>query len=199
MNNIRVLSSSIFIAAILFLACNKQITYAQTKSKTHCGFTMDAYYMSEQQNSKSTNQFFASPLFHLFAGYEINKYFQADLNAGYLVFASEWDGPVIGFTLKYKPINKFFISAGWNYNHIIGSNDLSGNLPPVFYSRDFNFINAGGGYFLTKILFVQLIFSKPLNKDTIYGKSSQAYPGEQVTFFKLQSKLSLDFGFNFSI
>ena len=187
------------IAAIFFFACNQQIIYAQTKSNMQWGFTMDAYFLSEQQNFRSANEFFMSPLFHLFAGYEFNKYFQADFNAGYLVFASNWDEPDIGIDLKYKPVSKIFISVGWSYEHVAGANNLPGNLPPIFSSRDFNFFNIGGGLFLTKFLFFQVIYSRTLNKDLTYGQSSPAYPGEPLAFFKLKSKLKFSFGFDFPI
>ena len=173
-----------------------QIFYAQPKAGIVWGLSADFCCMSEEKESSSAYEILPAPELSLFADYYFNIHAGIGVYAGYVLLADNWNGPEAGFNFKYRIIKKFLVSAGLSYNSISGGTDFPGNLTPSLYKRDFTFLNIGGEYLLSDKVFIELVYSKPLNRDAIFGHSHPDYPDTAVDLFKLVGRLKLGIGFN---
>ena len=176
---------------VLILLLPLQILHAQTDPGLYWGIAIDANLLFEH-NTGNNYEILPPPNLYLHFGNAFNKYLRVDIFAGYMPFGDNWDGFDFGFALKPQVIDKFYISAGFNYNPISGGGG-EGNQSPIFYKKDFTYGNLGIGYFVTKIAFVEFNYAIPFNSDKIYGYNNKA--NEQLM---LISRLKLDFGWNFS-
>ncbi len=167
-------------------------------SPARWGISIDVNTMFVKDNNGSNFGILPPPDLYLYLGNVFNKHFQVDAYGGYILFADNWNGPEIGITLKYQILNKCLGSAGLSYAFIAGGQNLPGNNTPIYYKRNFSYLNIGGEYFLTDILFIEIIYYIHLNSDLIYGESRQSYANEPIERYKLSGKLKVGFSFNFS-
>lgn len=179
---------------LLILLLPLQILEAQPNRGVYWGVLINANILYE--NNKGSNSFEISPPPNLYLhfGNVFNKYLNVNIFAGYIAFSGNWDGFDIGFDLKPQVLDKFYITAGFNYNSISGGTG-EGNQAPIYYKKDFTYGNLGIGFFVTKIAFVEIEYEIPMNSDKTYGISYNYNPNEQL---KLISRIKLDFGWDFS-
>ncbi len=180
--------------ALLFMILPVVLLEAQIAQGMIGGVSLNVNYMIENKNSSLSNEILPPPDLSVYLGYDFNNFFTANFYADYNSFADNWDGLELGAAFKYMVINNLFASGGFSYAFISGGNDSPGNNPLILVKRNFTYLNIGAEYFLSKISFVELIYSKPVDKNTVYGYDSY---GNNI--LSLSGKIKLGFGFNFSL
>ncbi len=187
----------LYIIAIIFFTSSALV--AQDYKTTYLGASIDINYMLEKAGTSSTSELLPPPDLYLHLGSSFNRHIKTELYLGYVSFADNWDGLDLGLTLKYKIINKTLLLAGLGFNSTSGGDELSGNFTPVFYKKDFTYLNFGLQRNLAKNVFLEFLYSQPLNGSKEYGESSTDNFPEPSYYFKLMGKLKVGIGYHFNL
>lgn len=184
-----------FYSTMLFLLLPPTI-FCQIIIKPYFGVSINVNYMREKAGTSSTSELLPPPDLYLHLGSSFNGDIKTELYLGFISFADNWDGLDLGLTLKYEIINKTLLLAGLGFNSTSGGDNLPGNNTPVFYQKDFTYLNFGLQRNLSKNVFLEFLYSQPLNGDKKYGESS--YP-HIAYYFKLMGKLKIGIGYHFDL
>lgn len=175
-----------FYLGLLFLPL--QVANAQMKHDFYWGINIRSHLVMEKNNDVKL-ELLPPPDFYLHLGVDFNRYIKIELYGGYVILTNAWNGFDIGLSLKSSIFDRLFISAGLSQN----SSSSWGSNSFQYFNKEFLYGNIGGGYLLSKKIYLELMYCKVLSNNKIFG-----YNPELGKNIETSGRLTFGVGWNFS-
>lgn len=136
------------------------------------GLSIQSHLLLEKDAGTSI-EFLPPPDFYLHIKPTFTNYLQADVYAGYIIFTSTWNGIDVGFNFRSRLNRRFDIIAGMDRLHVTGG--LPGHSGYIYHvNTAFNFLNFGTDYYLSKKLYVEILYSAVVSRNKIFGYNNKS-------------------------